>query len=333
MTKASALQIANSIRSFNSRYGASISWFPGHMSKTVSHLADLIPKMDIILEIRDARIPFSSYNPLLDEICGPQNNFGHGNGSKKHRIIIFNKADLANEQLQSRLTQIFSSLNQSVLFTSAINGTNVSKILSIANKIPLKTLEFKVTGVTMLIVGIPNVGKSSLINILRQKAVNQASTEIRKRGALTGASPGLTRSVRSFKITDKPHPIYLFDTPGVLAPRISDIETGMKLFVTNAVKETLVPYKVATEYLLWYFEGIGSTKFQDLFGLSKAFSADEVDMCLRELATKKNLTMLEGEPDLEAAGRVFVRAFQAGDIGRFTLDVVPTLEAFQGASE
>lgn len=313
--------------SFASRYGASINWFPGHMAKTSRLLAEHGKKCDVIVEVRDARVPFSSGNPMMDGLTS-----GTGGAlSGKPRLLVLNKADLANEALQPRVAAILHSQGYQTVFMSADprrgrTDRGLRKLLSLIDAIPARHAGFRAVGALMLVVGIPNVGKSSLINAVR--TFNKVHDTGR---ASVAPTPGHTRQVSALKVRHTP-PLYLYDTPGVLMPRIPDVEVGVRLAVTTAIREAAVPAIVQAEYLLYYFAIVGSERYVTSLGLSRAYSEDEVEECLADLAARLGCKKAGGEYDLDTAARYFVRAFQEGDLGRYTLDYVSPQECAEGGA-
>lgn len=303
--------------SFLQRYAGAISWFPGHMAKATSELSIRVRDCDVVVEVRDARIPFTSANPLLDALA-----------REKPRLVVFNKADLANEQLQSRIAAATKAAGHESLFTIASKGTNVSKLLAkldttLKSALTDRQRSFRSTGAVMLVVGVPNTGKSSIIN-----AIRGATKFTKSKGAKTGAQPGVTRSVSLLQVRDSP-PLYLVDSPGVMIPRIDSIESGMKLLVTNAVRDAAAPMSAQADWLHSYFCAVGSDRYVSALGLQQAYPEGDCSALLVDLAHKLRAALPKGGPDVEAAARHFVRAYQDGSMGRYTLDHVPLLSDIQ----
>jgi ribosome biogenesis GTPase A len=198
----------------------------------------------------------------------------------------------------------------------------VGAVLSLVDAIPTRAAGFNAAGVVMAVVGIPNVGKSSLINALRGAAGGGGGGGGgTPRGAAVAPTPGFTRSARTLRVRAHP-PLYLIDTPGVLMPRLADVDAGLKLTVTHALRDTAVPPAVQAEFLLYCFANTGSTHFARALGLSKPFAEEEVGECLRELAARLGAKGPGGAPDTDAAAVHMVRAFREGLLGRHTLDFV-----------
>jgi ribosome biogenesis GTPase A len=363
MSAASALSAAAAAitpMGFRSRYGATASWFPGHMATAARALASAVRAADVVIEVRDARVPFSSSNPLLDAVGA--GGFGSGGAHErardKPRVVVFNKADLADPQLQRRVAAHEAARSggggggRASVFCSANRGANVAALLRAVDAVPdvRATSLFRSAGAVMVVVGVPNAGKSSLINALRG-----ATGCTQSRGASTAPTPGWTRAVSTLRVRRDP-PLYLLDSPGVMPPRVPDVETGLKLAVTAAISAAAgPPARVQAEFLLFHFATVGSRRFADTLGLSRAYGAEDVEECLAELAAKLGLRRSArggrggggggggggveaaeeaalgdgcgdvhgGDFDLDAAARHLVRAFQDGRLGRYTLDYVP----------
>jgi ribosome biogenesis GTPase A len=238
---------------------------------------------------------------------------------------MFNKADLASDALRKSVLEAMKEREPHVtcLFASnqASGRTNAKAVLALVDKMPTRGRQFREAGTMMLVIGMSNVGKSSIINSLR----NAAGGVREGKGAKTGAAPGITRSVSALCVRQSP-PVYVYDTPGVVAPLVSSVDHGMKLLLCNILPEKIAPYAVQAEFLLHFFAQIGATKWADVLGLRVAYGPDDAGVCLAEVATKLQMLKPGGGPDLEAAGRHIVRHFQKGLLGKYTLDVANTLK-------
>lgn len=168
--------------------------------------------------------------------------------------------------------------------------------------------------VTMMVVGMPNVGKSSLINALRRLGTRKGNA------AKVGARPGVTTSVMGkIKVLDEP-PTYLIDTPGVFVPHIDDQSQGLKLGLIAAVKDHLVGELVLADFLLYMFNRFSSRAYVEFCGLSEP--CDEITLVLTSLCKRIGAIQKHGEPQLEAGARYFLAAFRDGKLGRYTLDIL-----------
>ncbi|XP_051143217.1 short integuments 2, mitochondrial isoform X3 [Andrographis paniculata] len=192
--------------------GGNINWFPGHMAAATRAIRDRLKLSDLVIEVRDARIPLSSANDELQPML-----------AGKRRVIALNKKDLANQNIMNLLDLV---------------------------EYKLKEVISREPTLLVMIVGVPNVGKSALINSIHQVAsLRFPVQEQKKKRATVGPLPGVTQDIAGFKIAHRPS-IYVLDTPGVLVPSIPDIETGLKLAAAGSVKDSVVGEERIVQYLL-----------------------------------------------------------------------------------
>lgn len=221
---------------FNSSGGA-INWFPGHMAAATRAIRERLKLADLVVEVRDARIPLSSANGDFQDIL-----------LRKKRIIILNKKDLANSNIINKWTQHFDNHKQLCYFTNAHSKHNVRELLSQVES-QLRDAISRHPTLLVIVVGIPNVGKSALINSMYQISRMRFAAQEKLKRATVGPLPGVTQDIAGFKIAHQPS-IYVLDTPGVLVPNIPDIDTGLKLALTGAVKDSVVGEDRLAQYLL-----------------------------------------------------------------------------------
>ena len=241
-----------------------ISWFPGHMKKATRLIEEKLKLADAVIEVRDARIPISSINPTFNELIEKY---------KRPKLVIINKSDLINVQDRKWVKDYIckTEVTDDVIFTSAKKNkkkivNNIKKTLVKNTTFSNKKKKFKHSGTMVMVVGMPNVGKSSIINLMRtsmnsgynaianmeNRRRRNASLSKKKRRshvAKTGAKPGLTRHVAPIQITTDPN-IFLFDTPGVMIPRIESDEIGFNLALANVLPEKIVEKELLAEHLL-----------------------------------------------------------------------------------
>ncbi|KAL5717835.1 Short integuments 2 [Ranunculus cassubicifolius] len=217
--------------------GGVINWFPGHMAAATRAIRDRLKLSDLVIEVRDARIPISSVNGDLQSIL-----------SKKRRIIALNKKDLANQNIMHKWVRYFEENNQDCLLMNAHSTNSVKKLLELV-EFKLKEVISREPTLLVMVVGVPNVGKSSLINSINQIASSRFPAQGKKKRATVGPLPGVTQDIAGFKIAHQPS-IYVLDSPGVLVPSIPDIETGLKLALTGSVKDSVVGEERLAQYLL-----------------------------------------------------------------------------------
>ncbi|KAK9065746.1 hypothetical protein SSX86_015147 [Deinandra increscens subsp. villosa] len=222
--------------SFNTG-GGNINWFPGHMAAATRAINSRLKVADLVIEVRDSRIPLSSANQDLQPRL-----------SSKRRIIALNKKDLANPNIMHKWIDYFESCKQDCLPINAHSRSSVQKLLELV-ELKLKEKIAKEPTLLVMVVGVPNVGKSALINCIHQIASSRFPMQEKKKRAKVGPLPGVTQDIAGFKIAQRPS-IYVLDTPGVLVPTISDIETGLKLALAGSVKDSVVGEERIAQYLL-----------------------------------------------------------------------------------
>eukprot|EP00743_Colponemidia_sp_Colp-15_P010453 GILK01011510.1.p1 GENE.GILK01011510.1~~GILK01011510.1.p1 ORF type:complete len:317 (+),score=37.86 GILK01011510.1:33-953(+) len=285
-----------------------VSWFPGHMAKGLLQIKNTLKSIHLVLEVRDARIPFSSGNPVLEEVIG-----------EKRRLIVLNKTDLAHPNMTKRAVSILEGQGHRVVLTNAADGKHVQRIVHHAADL-VKT-RFQTTGIWMMVCGVPNVGKSSIINALRR----HAGTLPKKEAAKVGPLPGVTRSVSGFKVSTAPV-MFVVDTPGVMVPDVVEAEVGLKLALTGAVKDSVVGEEVLAQYLLHILNARKAYTYTSLFGLHEP--TDDLFQ-LTNAVTAKIGGRSRGEDDptfestdqaRERACRYLLKLYRDGALGTLCLD-------------
>lgn len=217
--------------------GGAVNWFPGHMAAATRAIRQRLKLSDLVIEVRDARIPSSSANEDLQPIL-----------SAKRRIIALNKKDLANTNIIHKWVNYFNSCKQECLPINAHSRSSVQKLLDLV-EFKLKEVISREPTLLVMVVGVPNVGKSALINSIHQIASSRFPVQGKKKRATVGPLPGVTQDIAGYKIAHRPS-IYVLDSPGVLVPSIPDIETGLKLALTGSVKDSVVGEERIAQYLL-----------------------------------------------------------------------------------
>ena len=208
-----------------------IQWFPGHMAKARREITEKLKLVDIVLEILDARVPLSSSNPMMNEIL-----------ANKPKLVLLNKANLADKKETRKWLAYYENLGIKALDIDLIDNYNVNKIIPACNEVLAKEIEAaKAKGysnfkIRALVVGIPNVGKSTFINTLAKR-----------KAAVTGDKPGVTKSQTWIKINNS---LELLDTPGILWPKFEDQEVGQKLAMIGSMNdEILIMEELACDLL------------------------------------------------------------------------------------
>jgi len=286
-----------------------INWYPGHMLKAKKELAKQLKRVDVILEMRDARIPVSSVNHDFEEML-----------QQKKRIILFNKSGLADEKITKKWTEIFNKTDIPFLFIDALNQCKLNKILPLCRKMmEEKWSTFRRRGIRhpslkLLITGIPNVGKSSLINRLSKR-----------KAAETGPTPGVTKHQDWIKLGKD---VELLDTPGILWPKIVNHEAGMRLTITGAIKDSIVGTSLLSDYLLSFLKQKDPEQLQQLYKLApKDINLLPGDL-LERIAEKRGCLKSGGVIDHPRAESILLRDFRAGKLGRLSFDLPETTEDY-----
>lgn len=272
----------------------SIQWFPGHMTKAKRKLEEQLRWVDVVLELGDARLPLSSRNPLLRDLLG-----------KKPKLLLLNKTDLADS---TKTEQWLSCLRKEspVLAVSAVNSTGIKRIVPLLEEIMAEKMERLagkgVTGrpIRAMVVGIPNIGKSSLINQLTGGAQ-----------AKTGNKPGVTRGNQWIRIHQR---VELLDTPGMLWPKFDDPEIGRKLAVTGAVRDEVFDQE---ELAYWLLQWLLKNYPQEI---KSYYQLTEEEFTLEGVGRKRGCLISGGRVDTLKAAQILLREFRNGKITKVTMD-------------
>ena len=274
-----------------------INWYPGHMKKTKEEIEKNLKLVDIVLEIIDARIPSSSRNPMLDEIIGD-----------KARMVILNKSDLADKDANKDWVNYFKNEGIPALLINSKDPINVSRIYDTAKKELsdkfAKNEEKNIENPTirMIIVGIPNAGKSTFINNVAKR-----------KGAGVGNRPGVTKTKQWIKTGSN---IELLDTPGVLWPKF-DEETGLNLSYTHAIKDEILNIEDLTLKFLEKMKEEYPENLEARYGVNTDNSALEI---YEEIARKRGAIIRGGDFDYTRAANIILTDFRNGKLGNITLE-------------
>lgn len=282
-----------------------IQWFPGHMTRARRQIQEKLKLIDIVIELLDARIPMSSRNPMIDEIL-----------LDKPRIIVLNKADLADPQATDRWISFFGSRGHACIAVDSSTGTRVGDIPGRVQEILKEKIDrmrnkgMNPRALRALIVGIPNVGKSTLINRLAGRNI-----------AETGDRPGVTKGQQWIKVGKE---MELLDTPGILWPKFEDELVGYRLAMTGAIREQVlnvedVAYFAMRELVVRYWAAL-EKRFDIDEPPSDPENNQEIVRVMEDIGRKRGCLMGGGRVNLEKVSGIILRELRAGKLGRITLE-------------
>lgn len=281
---------------------AHIQWYPGHMAKAKREAIENRKMVDIIIELVDARIPESSRNPIVDEISG-----------NKPRLILLNKADLADPKETQKWLAYYNSKKGNELRAAAISShdqRDISRVKAILKEMAAAKMQalaekgVKGRPIRLMVLGIPNVGKSSFINQM-----------IGKKKAQTGDRPGVTKAQKWLKIGAE---FELLDTPGILWPKFEDQEVGQKLAMTGAIKDTLFHKDDVVLDTIRFFMEKYPGRFEERYGVEEESGKEALPQYLMDITAKLGM----GE-DYERACERILHDLRNKRLGTFTLDSSP----------
>lgn len=277
-----------------------IQWFPGHMSKTRRLIQQNIKLIDVVVEILDARIPMSGRNSNFDDIL-----------RGKPRLIVLNKYDLADKKVTDMWISEYAKKGIKVIPISCSTGFGINKIAPAAKELLKERIDRdKNKGMTrtvkMMMVGIPNVGKSTLINRL----VGKAKT-------VTGDRPGVTKTQQWVRIRED---IELLDTPGLLPPKFDNQELAKNLAYTGAIKDEIINTELLSYSLLEYLRDNYKKELSERYKLTEDISDMKGYEILEYIGQKRGFRISGGEIDMERAANIVLDEFRGAKIGNITLE-------------
>lgn len=280
-----------------------IQWFPGHMTKTKRQIQASLKLVDAVAEILDARIPLSSKNPDLQKLI-----------QNKPKVVLLNKCDMANQTATSRWIDYYASQGITAIAVDCKSGKGLNKFAPAVNNVLSERRErLKAKGMVnpmlrIMIVGIPNVGKSSFINRVAKQ--NRAKVEDR---------PGVTRGNQWYSIAKN---IEMLDTPGVLWPKFDDKIVGERLAFTGAVKDQILDAELLAVRLLDFLRSLKPADFIARFKLED-IDLDAIDSyeLLNVIGKKRGMLISGGEINTERAAIMLLDEFRSGKLGRITLEM------------
>lgn len=278
-----------------------IQWYPGHMTKTRKIIIENLKIIDVVVELVDARAPLSSKNPDID-VFAPN----------KPKIILLNKADLANKDMTKQWRTWYEGKGARVIEVNAITGGGVNKVVQVAADLMKDRIEADLKRgrinrpIRAMIVGIPNVGKSTFIN----KLVGKAS-------AKTGDRPGVTRGKQWVKIRKG---FELLDTPGILWPKFEDKEVALDLAFIGSIKDDILDVVTLSYKLIERLQKIAPDAITNRYKI-EIDDADTSDMIFDKIARKRGFILAGGKIDHLRTAQILLDEFRGGMLGKITIEV------------
>ncbi len=276
-----------------------VQWYPGHMTKTRRQIEADLKLVDAVCEIVDARIPISSRNPDIDSICG-----------NKPRIIVFNRMDLADPDATKRWIAYFRSKGIAAIATDCKSRKGISEFHPtvrsvLKEKIARDAAKGMNRPLRIMIVGIPNVGKSTLINQISGR-----------KGAKAETRPGVTRGKQWVTVDSG---LLLLDTPGILWPKFEDPQVGMKLAYTGAVKQDVIDTEELAAYLMELLWKYYPETLRQRYKLEVGEDTSGYEL-LEEAGRKRGFLLARGEINTERMANVLLDEYRSGKLGKITLE-------------
>lgn len=286
----------------------SIQWFPGHMHKARKEVAKTLPQVDVVLEVLDARIPYSSQNPMIAEIV-----------RDKQRIKVLTKSDLADTEKTAQWLQYFNAQdNTEAVAVSTEQPAHIKQLIPLIKSLidPARGEE-RIT--TVMIMGIPNVGKSTLINILAGKKI-----------AKTGNEPAITKGQQRIKLEQN---IVLIDTPGMMWPKVESENSAYRLATTGAIKDTAISHLDVAFFAVHFMQNSYPERLQQRYDLAD-IPATEIE-CLELMGAARGCLGAGGRVDLNRIATLFLNDLRQGALGALTLEMpdIIAIEEKQVAEE
>lgn len=279
-------------------------WYPGHMTKAKRMMQENIKLIDLIIEVVDARIPMSSRNPDIDEL-----------GKNKARLLLLNKADLADQKENEKWSAYFQEKGYVVLKLNSRSGAGVKAVLPAVMEACQEKIErdrrrgIKNRPIRAMVVGIPNVGKSTFINAFAGKACTK-----------TGNKPGVTKGKQWIRINKN---VELLDTPGILWPKFEDQQVGARLAMVGSIRDEILNLEELSLELLGYLEKSYPGILKERYDMEE--SEDRVKM-LEQVAVNRKCLQKGNELDYLKAANILLEEFRNGKIGKITLEPAPMHE-------
>ncbi|MFB0847265.1 ribosome biogenesis GTPase YlqF [Paenibacillus oleatilyticus] len=282
-----------------------IQWFPGHMTRARRQIQEKLKLIDMAIELLDARVPLSSRNPMIDEVL-----------QNKPRLVLLNKHDLADPEVTRRWIEFFAEQGLKAIPIDSVGGNPVKEIMQRSKELLSEKIQAQLRkgmnprAIRALIVGIPNVGKSTLINRMAGRKI-----------AATGDKPGVTKGQQWIKVGTE---MELLDTPGILWPKFEDQSVGLRLAATGAIKEEILQVEEVALFAMRYLTEHYAQSVKERFGVDEIpqdpADTDAIVALMEAVGRKRGALMSGGRVDLEKASLAILRELRAGKLGRISLE-------------
>ena len=279
-----------------------IQWFPGHMAKTRRLITDSLKLVDVVIELVDARLPLSSRNPEIDRIVGT-----------RPRVLVLNKADIADSNANAKWLSYFERKGLAVILADSQSGKGLKNLDAAIEKVLAEKLErerqkgMQRRAIKMLVVGIPNVGKSSFINRLSGRAA-----------AKTGDRPGVTTAKQWIKVAGK---YEILDTPGILWPKFEDPEVGRRIAFTGGIKDEIMDIEELAYFLIGYLRQNYWELLEERYKITEdTENLDDFEL-LELIGKKRGCIVSGGNIDTLRTSNLILDEFRAAKIGKITLEL------------
>ena len=277
-----------------------INWYPGHMAKTKKQIIEDLKLIDIVIEILDARIPLASQNPDIENCI-----------KDKNKIIVLNKADLADNNITNKWIEFYKNKGINAIAVESNNSKGIKDVIE-AIKFEYETIKNKYMqkgrigkAIRVMVVGIPNVGKSTFINSIAKRNT-----------AKVGNKPGVTKQKQWIKITNE---IELMDTPGMLWPKLENKDCAMHLAFVGTIGDNAIDKEEIAYYLLEYLIKNYAERVMERFNIS--LDEKETMVVLEELARKRGAIISGGNINMQKVSDIILNDFQNGKLGRITIEL------------
>ena len=277
-----------------------INWYPGHMAKTKKQIIEDLKLIDIVIEILDARVPLASQNPDIEEII-----------KDKKKIIVLNKADLADNNITKKWVEFYENKGIKAIAVESNNSKGIKDVID-SIKLEYETIKEKYSkkgrigkAIRVMVVGIPNVGKSTFINSIAKRNT-----------AKVGNKPGVTKQKQWIKITNE---IELMDTPGMLWPKLDDKDLAMHLAFVGTIGDNAIDKEEIAYYLLEYLIKNYPERIKERFNIE--LEEKETMDVLESIARERGAIISGGNINMQKISDIILNEFQNGKLGRITIEL------------